>query len=544
MQVRHAAALITLLFILLSSPAPAQETTTSEDLAIQAYRQGSFARAVDLYTAALAETEDPEHRARLHVNIAWTLFALGRTDEVGTHLNAALVEHPDLTLVPDYYTDEFMDRFDAARRRVVDGMLSDGTPAPDLEATLATVDARIAEQSDLETALADVDRLLEAYPLDGRLVPIKVQILTMLGRTSDAQDLSRGRADGLMGSGTFSDRMTIPDLILRANRQLESGDAVTALELLRQAVSRQPSNVAALELMAEAAQRSQNWQEAEFALKSALGFQPGNLGLNLRLGEVYLARGDASAARDVFRQLTEDFPRSDRAWAALGLLDGDLGNYEQAARELDTALAENPLLPEVQLALGEILLRDEQPVRALEAFKAAANLLYNDAQVDGRTGQALLALGQNDDALVKLRDATSEGFDEADMQRALGLALIQTGNLAEAERVLTSVGAGSEGDGDVLKALLHLERGEPDEALAILEPIAAKRSGEPAILNLVGVSLYRLQRYADATAVLEQAVLSVPGDEIIEANYGHAKAALTAVTMEASARSTQPFTAN
>ncbi len=543
MQVRFVAVFSALL-LLLSFSAPAQETTASEDLAVQAYRQGSFARAVDLYTVALTETEDPEHRSRLHVNIAWTLFALGRTDEVGTHLHAALVENAELSLVPDYYTEEFMDLFDAARRRVIDGILSDGTPAPDLEVTLVTIDARISQESDLEGALGDVDRLMEAYPLDGRLVPLKVQILTMLGRTDDAQDLARGRADGLMGTHALTDRMTIPDLILRANRQLESGDAETALGLLRQAVSRQPSNVAALELMAEAAQRAQKWQEAEFALKSALGFQPGNLGLNLRLGEVYLARGDASAARDVFRQLTQDFPRSDRAWAALGLLDGDLGNYEQAAGELETALAENPLLPEVQLALGEILLRDGQMERALEAFQAAANLLYNDAQVEGRMGQALLGLGRYEEALAKLRTATAEGFDEADMQRSLALSLIQTGNLAEAERVLTSVGAGSEGDGDVLWALLHIERDQPGEALAVLEPIAAKRSGEPAILNLLGVSLFRLQRYADATSVLEQAVLSVSDDEIIEANRAHAGAALTAVTMEASARPTQPITAN
>ena len=80
--------------------------------------------------------------------------------------------------------------------------------------------------------------------------------------------------------------LSIPDLILRANRLLDEGDVETAFGLLREAVSRQPSNVAALELMAEAAVRTGRWQDAEFALKTALGLQPDNLNLKLRLHQI------------------------------------------------------------------------------------------------------------------------------------------------------------------------------------------------------------------------------------------------------------------
>ena len=75
------------LCVLFISPilAPAQEATPSEEAALQAYREGAFSRAVQLYTRALSETDDPGHRARLHVNIAWTLFALGRETEPNDH---------------------------------------------------------------------------------------------------------------------------------------------------------------------------------------------------------------------------------------------------------------------------------------------------------------------------------------------------------------------------------------------------------------------------------------------------------------------------
>jgi len=137
-------------------------TTPSEEAAIQAFRQGSFSRAVELYRQALQETDDASHRARLHINIAWTLFALGREAEVQTHLRAALLEDPNLTLLPDYYTQEFIDLFDQARARGVESELE--APPPDLEMTIANIEVRIEQQEDLEGALADVDRLLAAYP--------------------------------------------------------------------------------------------------------------------------------------------------------------------------------------------------------------------------------------------------------------------------------------------------------------------------------------------------------------------------------------------
>jgi tetratricopeptide (TPR) repeat protein len=292
--------------------AVAQNATPSEELALQAYRQGEIDRAVDLYTKALAETDDPNHRARLQVQIAWNLFFLGRTEEVKTHLRAALVEDPNLALDDAYYNQEFLDLFERARRTNFESAASGATPPPDLEATVSSIADKISQETDLEGALVDVDRLIASYPRDGRLVPLKVEILRLLGRSDEAESLSLSHGAGL-DAGTLDDGHSVPDLILRANRLLEEGDATTALQLVRQAVNRQPSNSYALELMAEAAMQTADWQSAEFALKSALGMQPDNIGLKLRLGEVYLATFEASAARDIFKSLTELYPTSDRA---------------------------------------------------------------------------------------------------------------------------------------------------------------------------------------------------------------------------------------
>lgn len=523
-----------LLILVVPAVVSAQTTTPSEEAALDAYREGSFSRAVQLYTKALSETDDASHRARLQVQIGWTLFALGREDEVGTHLRAALLEDPDLIL-PDYYTQEFLDLFEAARRRNFESSAEGGPPAPDLEVTISAVNDRIASGGDLEGALADVDRLIEAYPLDGRLIPLKVQILQLLGRTDEADELVRSHGTSL-GGQTYVGAMSVPELILRANRLLDEGDAMTSLELLRKAVSRQPSNVAALELMAEAAQRAANWQEAEFALKSALGLQPDNIGLKLRLGEVYLAKNDPSAARDIFRELTVRFPHSDRAWAALGLLEARLGNRERALNALAQALHENPLLPEVQLANGEILLLEGDVDGALESFGAAANLLQDDPHLEARLGQALLAKGRDKEALTHLRTAIESGFQPFDVQRALSLALATNGLYSESERVLKASGVDRSGDTEIIRGFLALQRSEYAGAESILKPVAQSRAGSPSILNLVAACVYLQARYAEAMALLDHAHELDPTSQMVTDNLQRARAARDAEILGENAR--------
>jgi tetratricopeptide (TPR) repeat protein len=515
-------------------PASAQGdvATPSEEAAIQAFRQGSFSRAVELYRQALQETDDPSHRARLHINIAWTLFALGRESEVQTHLRAALVEDPNLTLLPDYYTQEFIDLFDRARMR---GLTTDSaTPPPDLEVTLASIQLRVDGSEDLEGALADVDRLLEAYPEDGRLIPLRIEILRSLGRGNEADDLLRTYG-GANGAPDFVERMSIPDLILRANRLLDEGDSETSLDLLREAVARQPSNVAALELMAEAAQRGGHWQEAEFALKSALGMQPGNVGLQLRLGEVYMAKEELSAARDVFQEITEASPHSDRGWASLGLLEARLGTNDRALAHLARAIAENPLLPEVQLAFGELLLIDGAIGAATEALEAAANLLHDDPQLEARLGQAFLAGGRYAEALDHLRTAVAGGFGPDDVQRALALALALNDFYAESERVLAASPDAANGDSDVVRGLLMLERSSYSAAEDTLKPVAAARSAEPGILNLLAASIYSQARYQEAVDLLERAEEIDPSLEAVARNLAVARAARAAELLAANA---------
>jgi len=495
--------------------AVAQQSTPSEEAGNQAYREGSFASAVELFTRALAETDDPNHRARLQVQIAWTLFALGREADVATHLGAALVEDPNLALDDSYYSEEFVSLFKNVQRRAFESSTQGGAPPPELEATIASVNDRIEANSDLEGALADIDQLLDAYPRDGRLIPIKAQILNLLGRQEEASNLSISHGVGGENAG-YESGFSVPDLILRANRLLEAGDATTALQLVRQAVQRQPNNPFALELMAEAAQQTADWRSAEFALKSALGLQPDNIGLKLRLGEVYLATFEASAARDLFKELTEAYPTSDRAWASLGLLEARLNNIPRALEALSRALTENPMLPEVQLAKGELLLLEGDFDNALEALEGAEKLIPGDSQLAARLGQALLAKGRNEEALTHLRTAIEGGFDAPDVQRSLALALALNEMYSESRRIVAETRADAAGDHAIVMGYLGLKRGLFSEAEATLKTVADARPNDPASVNLLAAAIYPQNRFDESVALLTHAHELGPTIEIVD----------------------------
>jgi len=523
-----------LVVILVTATLLAIDATPSEEAAAQAYRRGEFSRAVQLYTQALSETDDPNHRAQLHVRIAWTLFALGREKEVPTHLRAAILEDPGLELASDYYTKEFLALFEKARRHQASAATGGhAASALDLEETVSSIQNRLEAGQDLEGALADVNRLLESYPGDGRLLPLKLQLLEALGRTSDAENLRQvmATATGTGGAEGFAPaetQLSVPELILRANRLLDEGDVQTSIELLRKAVALQPSNVAALELLAESSTRAGNWDEAEYALKSALSYQQDNLELQLRLGEVYLKMGNQSAARDTFRRITRDNPHSDRAWAALGLLDGRLGNLDKAQEELEKAIHENPLLPEVQLAFGELLLRQGEYQKALEALQVASNLLHDDPQVAARLGQVLVARGKPKAALEHLKAAIAGGFKPPDVQRSLVLSLVATGRLAEAERALREASLPPEKGGDLLRALILHEKHDEEAALGLLRQEAQRSPNDPRVLNLLGVTLYDQKRFADSVPIFERAAELEPDNTIIATNLQRAMHAAAA----------------
>jgi Flp pilus assembly protein TadD len=202
---------------------------------------------------------------------------------------------------------------------------------------------------------------------------------------------------------------------------------------------------------------------------------------------------------------------------------------------LDRAIEENPLLPEVQLARGELLLASGVAEPAYKALDSAANLLHDDPQLEARLGQALLAIGRNEEALDHLRTAVARGFDPDDVERALALALALNGLNAESERVLTQAGIADNHDTEIVRGLLMLGRSSYAAAEEILRPVAMVRANEPEVLNLFASALYNQTRFQDAVTYLEAAEELDRSIEAIASNLAVARAAHAAEVLAANA---------
>jgi hypothetical protein len=191
--------------LLLAPCLDAAEPTPSEQEAVQAFREGNISRAVPLYRQALTETADAAHRARLHACIAWLLFADGRTDEVATHLQAAMFEDPGITLERSFYTPEFLEIFDSLRRGGAGRGVPPGGLAPDLEATIRSIEERLSDGVDLEGALADVNRLAAAYPDDPRPDRLRLDLTRRLSGRLGPPPVSLELPPGPVGYWAFDE---------------------------------------------------------------------------------------------------------------------------------------------------------------------------------------------------------------------------------------------------------------------------------------------------------------------------------------------------
>ena len=172
---------------------------------------------------------------------------------------------------------------------------------------------------------------------------------------------------------------------------------------------------------------------------------------------------------------------------------------------------------------------------AYKALESAANLLHDDPQLEARLGQALLAIGRNEEALEHLRTAVASGFGPDDVERALALALALNGKNAESERVLSEAGIAENLDTEVIRGLLMLQKSSYAAAEEILRPVATARANEPAVLNLFAAALYNQDRYAESVTYLEGAEEIDRSNIDIVGNLSVARAARAAELLAANA---------
>ncbi|MEM7352242.1 MAG: tetratricopeptide repeat protein, partial [Acidobacteriota bacterium] len=256
---------------------------------------------------------------------------------------------------------------------------------------------------------------------------------------------------------------------------LQLDEITEAIALLTRIVSRQPDNIAARRLLAQALVDDERYEEAVQELEEAHVAAPDNTEITYTLATGYLRLGKVDQAAELYDQVARERPIP-QTHLLIGRSYGSFRHFDRAVAAFEAALAMDPSVRRGHYYLGTVKLlavgRDAlEP--AIEHFEQSKRLTPEDPMVNLYLGTALLATRRFEEAIPLLEVASGEDQTRVDALRFLGgcyLGLEQAEDAAGVlQRALAEAEAGTPKDRQL--AAIHYQlglalrrRGARDEA--------------------------------------------------------------------------------
>ena len=217
-----------------------------------------------------------------------------------------------------------------------------------------------------------------------------------------------------------------------------------------------------------------DWSASARAFEHALAVQPASRPSLLGLGHAHVKAGHADQAQKVYRGWLKAEPTDRQVRFAFVAALRDGGEGPQALEQVRTLLAKNSHDAEAFNALGLVYKKMKRWALANTAFRRAIELEPKAAYVWNNLG--LLALEQGDDveAFAHFRRAT-------EIDNGFVVSLLN-------------------------QAVVYLDSGAYDKALAVLEQAVKSKPENPDIHVAMGVALRGLKRFDDAAASYNRAL--------------------------------------
>lgn len=214
-------------------------------------------------------------------------------------------------------------------------------------------------------------------------------------------------------------RDPVPEELAAARRLCNQGlcaadeqDLARAETLLERAVNSCPTDIDARQHYADVLWKRGSKVEAVAQIAKALEFAPGDVGLCLQGGKMYMELGLLDDADRLSAEAVRNAPQSAEAWHLHGQVGLARGRPADALADFHRALAIAPDDRDVLLDTAEVYRLLDKPQRAL-ATLAILGETYGPNQVPAEVlaleGLAQEALGRPDDALASYRRAREKG---------------------------------------------------------------------------------------------------------------------------------------
>lgn len=252
----------------------------------------------------------------------------------------------------------------------------------------------------------------------------------------------------------------------------------------------------------------------------ALDLKPDFQLARLMAGDELAAMGQFRAGNEAYRRLPESSPLYAAAQLRIARNDEQLGDVDQAVRQLDGLIDHKIGQTEALLALGDLYRRAHRWTDAVKAYDRALPLLQGTASewpVLYARGVALERANQWPRAEADLLHALELQPNEPQVLNYLGYSWVEQGtNLAQATQMIEKAVLLRPSDGYIVDSLgwAFYRSGEYGRAVEMLQRAVTLEPGDATINDHLGDALWSAGRQEEARFQWQHALLSDPDPEL------------------------------
>jgi len=522
---------------LAGAPLRAQEGSESlEREARKAVNAGQWRKAALKFESSASAASDPQRRSRMLVQAGWALFNDGKKPEAQDALRRAFTGSPDLEIVADFFSPEFVKLAGEVRQAALASM---PPPAADLGEMKRVAREKLAD-GNTEDVIHDLLYNVPREKLDAEALDLLAQAYEKQGKFTEA---AKVRASGPeaprappaipasprppAGGGQAPSQPPTPgtDYLALGRAALARGDALNAQSAANRLLEIDPQSSDAYRLLGNAFALRGEKAFAEANLRQSLKYNEKNEGTLLDLYELSLADKNWDAALDSLRRATELNPENGARLVALGRkvrADGDLAHARQV---FATAAATSPKDTSVLTEYASVLLQTKDVDAALEPLMKAAAAEPDREILRANLAAVLRRKGLWKDAEKEYREAIRSDPDYAPALRGLGTLLLERGEAAGAIEPLRKAVLRDPASVEGAWALARAQR-QTGALRDAAQSLAQSAGLDKALLDdEAGAVAYDRGRYEEAVGFFEKALAKEPGSALYKANRDKAAAA-------------------
>jgi putative PEP-CTERM system TPR-repeat lipoprotein len=361
-----------------------------------------------------------------------------------------------------------------------------------------------------ELGLGNVERAKADYAAaqasDAKYAPAILGLAVIQGRAGDIDGAVALADKALEASPKLPEALEIKgDLMIAKGRV---GDATA---LYREAISTQPSYIAAHWSLVSALIRDGKIDEADKALAALKAVAPKHPKTFYYEALVRSVQRNYPAARDAIQQELALVPDEPAGMMLSASIDYELKSYDRAQATLEKVLSRNPRNDFARRLLVTTYLRQRQSQKALETLKPMLDHIGRDAAMQNIAGEVYLQTGDVDQAGAHFEKAAQ--LDPKGMRAKAGLAMtrLAQGDPAGSLKELEEAASNDTGvQSDLMLISIALRNRSYDEALAAIAKLEKKQPDQPLASNLRGLALLGKRDLAGARQSFERALTLDP----------------------------------